>query len=602
MILAIVALAVLVGLSMHQADRLWDRTVALESRLESIDERLTRLRVGDAGGGVEPSSVERWWREGVTITRPERLASVGTLAERTGGELVRILEGSPRTITPYVFTDSFALRVLEGNVTESLGGFDPGTTELRGVLASAWQMDPEGLWLRVKIDERARFSDGEPVTSADVAYTFEEIMMNPLVDAPRFRDTFGGIAGVRAVTGKAVEFTFDEPMFNNLTLVLRFPILPEHVYERYTPEQINRSTGLAVGSGPYRLEGASPDDQWTPGVGNDVVLVRNEAYWSGRPGFDSMRFRVVTGASARLTSFRDGEAHLMRPSPEQFEAVSADESFDGQALSWRTYPSGYTYIMWMCGRKGGDGALTPFADARVRRAMTMLLDRGRILRDFYRGNGGVSTGPFSPVTPQSDPSIVPTPFDMEGARALLDEAGWIDRDGDGVREDPEGRPFVFEFTYPRGSSTSPKIARYLKDQCARVGIVMEERVLDFSVFLEARRTGDFDAMTLAQGIGFPESDPYQQWHSDSIDGGANFARWSSERADALIEHGRRTLDREARMAIWHELHGVIQEEQPCTFLIDRAQLRLVSDAVRGVRASATGLDLRAASLVPSGGE
>jgi len=123
---------------------------------------------------------------------------------------------------------------------------------------------------------------------------------------------------------------------------------------------------------------------------------------------------------------------------------------------------------------------------------------------------------------------------------------------------------------------------------------MEERVLDFSVFLEARRTGDFDALSLAQGVGFPETDPYPQWHSDSIDGGGNFVRWSNARADELIERGRRALDRGARMDTWHELHRVIQESQPFTFLVDRAQLRLVSERMEGVRAGVTGLDLRGA--------
>ncbi len=594
-ILAVLALAAIALTSMVQSDRLWDRTRSLESRLTAIESRLAQLA---SGGGATPDEAGApWARDGAPSTTPERLASAIPFGEGEhdhSRELVVALEGEPRTLTPYVFTDSFALRVLEGNILESLGGFDPETTELRGVLADAWQMDPAGLWLRVRIDGGARFSDGTPVTSDDVVFTFNEILTNPLVNAPRFRETFASIRSVERVNARAVEFTFAEPMFNNLTLALRFPILPKHIYEAFTPEQLNRSTGLAVGSGPYRFASATPESQWTPGTGADVVLERNESYWGGRPRLASIRYRVMTDAASRLRAITEGEAHIARLSPTQFESVSADETFPGRAVSWRTYESGYTYIAWRCAER--DGRLTPFHDERVRRAMTMLLDRGHIAQVFYRGTGFVSAGPFSSVTPQGSPAILPHPHSPGDAIDLLAQAGWQDRDGDGTLEDPEGRPFVFEFTYPQGSSTSPKIAGALKDACASVGIRMEERVLDFAVFLEARASGDFDALTLAQGVGFPETDPYPQWHSGSIETGGNFVGWSDRAADELIERGRRTLDEGERMEIWHELRTVIHESQPFTFLVDRTQLRAISDLVDGVRATATGLDLRRATV------
>jgi len=226
----------------------------------------------------------------------------------------------------------------------------------------------------------------------------------------------------------------------------------------------------------------------------------------------------------------------------------------------------------------------------------MLLDRDRILRDFYRNLGTVSTGPFSPVTPQSHPGITPIPFDMEGAKRLFAQAGWRDRDGDGILENPEGEPFEFEFTYPQGSSSSPRIAKYVKDQCATVGIRMTERVVDRAVFFEALSTGDFDAITLAQSLGFPESDPHPAWHSDSIRDGANISRWQDNIADTLIERGRRTMDATERAVLWHELHRMIHEAQPFTFLVDRAELMLVSKDLRGADPSAAGLDLRNAFL------
>jgi len=376
MTLAMLALAAIVALSMHQADRLWDRTTALESRIEELRSQLARATAaGTTSNEAQDAELlgEAEWREGVSVTTPPRAHISAPATDdpgyARGGELVEILNAEPRTITPYVYVDSQAERVLEGNITESLGEFDPHTTELRGLLAEAWQLDPAGNWLRVKIDPRARFSDGSSVTSRDVLVTFNGVLMNPLVNAMRYREVFDAIERVEAVTDHVVEFTFREPMFNNLTLALRFPILPAHAYERFTPEQLNASTGLAIGSGPYRLRDASLGAQWAPGTGEDIVLVRNESYWRGStPSFDTKRFRVITDRAARIVALKNGEAHIVSPSPTQFEAVRDDESFGARALAWPTFASGYTYIAWQCSERGGQAErLTPFHDARVRR-------------------------------------------------------------------------------------------------------------------------------------------------------------------------------------------------------------------------------------------
>jgi peptide/nickel transport system substrate-binding protein len=446
------------------------------------------------------------------------------------------------------------------------------------VLAGAWQYAPDGTWLRVRIRDNARFSDGQPVTADDVLWTFEW-MRNPQVQAERSRSVTDFITSLTKVDDRTVEFTFGQVLFTNLSAAMgTFPILPKHFYEKFTPTQFNQATGLVMGSGPFKLERLDPEDQWTPGT--DVVLVRNEMYWGPRPAFDRLRFRVVRDDLARITSFNNGEGDITTPSAPQFARLAQDSAWKSRNTPhmWYNIRGGYNFIGWNCGLRNGKP--TVFADKRVRRAMTHLLDRELIARQLFENLARPSSGPFNSETAQSNPEIRPWPFNMDEARRLLAEAGWQDRDRNGVLENAEGREFSFEFTYAVGSEVTEKLAKYLKDQCALVGIRVSLRGMDWSVFMKAMDDRDFDALTLGWSPASPESDPQQIWHSRFIENqGDNFVQWKNPEADRLIEEGRRELDQTKRMEYWHRLHAIIHEEQPYTFLVERPWLRVVNNRV-----------------------
>jgi peptide/nickel transport system substrate-binding protein len=332
-----------------------------------------------------------------------------------------------------------------------------------------------------------------------------------------------------------------------------------------------------------------PTNQWTPG--NDLVLVRNENYWRQKPPIARQRFTVITDDVARLTNYMNGLGTMVRASPEAFRTKSEDPEFakKNHTLEWTNMRSGFGFTAWNCGPR--NGKLTPFHDKRVRLAMTCLLDRDRILRDFYYGYGQVATSPFPPRSPMNNPDIKPWPYDMDKARQLLAEAGWIDRDGDGILENDKGEEFEFEYTLAEGGTVSPKIAKYLKDQCAKVGIRMVERVVDWSIYSDILDNRDFDALTMMWSQSLPESDPYQLWDSESIKNrGDNFVQYSNPEADRLIEEGRRELDDDKRMKIWHKLHEVLHEDQPYTFDINAPYFRFVRGTVSNVHTYPIGLD------------
>ena len=274
-----------------------------------------------------------------------------------------------------------------------------------------------------------------------------------------------------------------------------------------------------------------------------------------------------------------------------FRSVKEEPQFEKTSymLKWTNMRCGYSFIAWQCGPR--NGKLTPFVDKRVRRAMTMLLDRERMIRDIWDGIGIVSKGPNNPESPASDPSVPPLPYDPEKAKALLAEAGWKDRDGDGILENEKGDKFTFEYTYATGGEISERIARFTKDSYGKAGIVMKTRPVDWSRYQELLKLRDFDAITMGWGANAPESDPRQIWHSESVkEGGDNFIQWVNKDCDALIEKGRRTMNEADRMLVWRQFEACVAEDQPYTFIRVAPWLRLVKREFGNVNTYKSGLE------------
>jgi peptide/nickel transport system substrate-binding protein len=617
LLVIVLAVGVAVVLAMYQEDRRWaearamrdtltEQTAMLANMQRRIEE--TQARVGDqasalkdiqdklARGATLPapasssaaearpgSTSDSWARPGVPITRPRPWdvvkdpRAMPNYAE--GGTLTEIFEGTPQKLTPYVYNDVYYARIVNEVVCESLAMFDSDSLKLRGWLAEAWQYDPEGMWLRVKIRDEARFSDGTPVTAEDVRYTYMDYVFNQEIQADVYRSQMNVVKGVKVISERVAEFEFVAPKFINLWGALRYGILPKHFYAQFTPSQINTSTGLLLGSGAYRVERPGLDGQWKPG--EPLVLVRNEQYWGTRQPPDRLRYSFITDNVARLTEFENGRADIMRATPEQFRRKSQEPAFleKNRAMAWTNMRSGYAFISWNCGERGGRP--TPFSDKRVRQAMALMTDRDRINRDFYEGLAEVCVGPFPPS--QSDPTVKPWPFDLDRARALLEEAGWKDRDGNGILENERGDEFAYEYTYATGSSLGEKVGKYLIDQGAKAGIKVTLRVTDWAAMQTMQDNKDFDALTLSWSWSNPESDPYQIFHSSqATNEGDNWGSWINPKADELIERGRRSVNEAERMQVWHELHRLIADEQPYMFLLNIPWIRFVSNRIENV--------------------
>ena len=591
------AVLVLGWLHMVQQDRERVLQQDMLGKLSAIEKQLSSGRVSaptrDGGATVAVASRdESWARPGVKIEwqEPWDFASDPRKVPgfQEGGEFTDLFEAQPAKITPFLGSDVYATRVCN-RVCDSLGAYDPTTLRFVGTLADAWQQDPEGLWIRVHIRPDARFSDGEQVTAEDVRWTFKDFIFNPSIEAERTRSTLDQIEEVKVLGPKTVEFVFNKALSFNMVAALGNYILPKHFYEKFEPAQLNSSTGLLMGSGPFRLERLDPSAQWSPG--QDIVLVRNENHWGPRSPLDKVRFKVVNDDLARLVAYTNGEGDQTLPTSPQFVSKTKEPDWDknNQSLSWINMRSGYSFIAWNQGPRNGKP--TPFGDKRVRQGLTLCLDREQMIRDIWEGIGVVAKGSVNPESPASDPKLKPWPFDPVKGKALLAEAGWKDRNGDGILENEKGEPFRIEFTRASGGEIYERISNFLKSSYSKVGIQVDTKVVDWSIMQEITKSRDYDALMMGWSASAPESDPRQIFHSESIkEGGDNFVQWRSAEADQLIDKIRLTLEYDARMQIWHEFEATLHDEQPYTFIRVAPWLRFVKKTIGNVHPYKTALE------------
>ncbi|HGG59198.1 MAG TPA: ABC transporter substrate-binding protein [Gammaproteobacteria bacterium] len=597
--LALFILLIVLLTTMYMIDRQWQKLAGMETALreQSLDirklrENYTRLqRRLDSGelavntAGAAPSSPS----DSAFKSAFERSLEVSRRPDYAEGDWrVQAFASPLKTMTPLVSSDVYASTV-QGFVLESLLVRDPQTLEWRGLLAKSWSVSDDGLTFTFQMRPEARFSDGQPLTAEDVAFTYAFIM-NPVIKAPRERAYYEKIASVEATGPHEVVFHFKEPYFNSLSLAGGMSILAKHFYGRYLkdPEAFNQSKGLLFGSGPYRV--VDPEN-WTPDKGS-VELERDPRYWGPvQPSFDRLVWRFIENETARLTSYRNGEIDVYGAQPREYKRnLLKDKRLMAKSLNFEYLPptAGYRYIGWNEQRQGKP---TRFADKRVRQAMTWLTDKQRIVDEIMLGYGEPAVGPFSPKTKQHAPELKPRKPSLEKAKALLKAAGYEDRDGDGVLEDAQGKPFEFDLVYPQGNEQYTTLALFLKDSYARAGIKMNPRPTEWSVMLDLLDKKDFEAISLGWSGGL-ESDPYQIFHSDQAkNNGDNFVNYKNPKLDKLIEKARAEVDEEKRMPLWREVERILYEDQPYTFLTRGKSLVLVDKRMHNVEVLLTGLNI-----------
>ncbi len=590
--LLVALVLLLLVLLMYQVDRQWSKLADMQTAMAEQARDMRELRTSVAAGLAKvqsapvaaPASEPAKSGVATAFQRAEAMTKLPDYAQ--GDWNVNAFGTNLKTITPLVSTDAYASDV-QSYVQEGLITRNPDTLAWEGLIAKSWQVSPDGLTITFKMRDDVTFSDGTPLTADDVVFSFN-FLMTDAIQAPRQRAYYEKIKEVKANGKYEVVFVYKEPYFEALELAGSLSIMPKHFYEPYlkTPQQFNESKGLLLGSGPYKL--VDPKG-WTPDKGN-VELVRNERYWGDvQPSYNRILWKIIQNDSARLTTYRNGEIDAYSARPVEYKQLKEDAQIMGKSHNFEYMPPvvGYSYIAW---NQESAGKPTRFADKRVRQAMTYLTDVGRIIKDVFLDYAEPAVSPFSSTSKQHDASLQPFAFNLEKAQALLKEAGYEDRNKDGVLEDKDGNAFAFKLTYFGDNEDTKRMVLLLKDLYARAGINMQPSPQEWPVMLESMDKKNFDAITLGWTSGI-ETDIYQMFHSSqNKPGGDNFISYKNPQLDKLIDQARATVDEATRMPLWQQAERIMYDDQPYTFLMRRKSLSFIDKRIHNLQMTKLGLN------------
>lgn len=433
-------------------------------------------------------------------------------------------------------------------------------------LAESMELSEDGLTLTFRLREGMRWHDGVPVTADDVVWSVETYMDPALAFANL--QYFQFVDRVEKLDDRTVVFHFKAPHSDVLADFLEWHPMPKHLLGHVSPGDMRTApyNRNPVGNGPFRFV------SWTPN--QQVVFEANPDFVLGRPRLDRVVFRVVPEQTTALTELLTGRVDLVR-GVQPAEASRLETSRAARLLS---YPSrSYTYLAW--------NTKNPlFSEPEVRRALSLAINRQQIVDALLYGFGDVAVTDVLPFQWQYAKDIEPWPYDPDEARRLLDEAGWIDTNGDGIR-DKDGRPFRFVLETNQGSDLREDILVIVQNDLRAIGVAAEPRLAEWNSLIDRLKLKDFEAVVSGWSVDF-KFDPTETL---GCDGGVyNYPSYCNEEADALVQKALVTLDQEEAEPLWHRYQEIIHEEQPYTFLYYMDERLGISQRLKGVEADARG--------------
>ena len=447
-------------------------------------------------------------------------------------------------------------------------------------LAESWEVAPDGRSITFHIRQDVGWHDGERTAAHDVAFTWE-VVTDPLTAFPNasYWDHYvKGPEGVEVIDDFTVRISL-EPHAEFLDPFTKTGILPEHLLGDVPHDQLKPhpfGTQCPVGNGPFVFAEHRSQDRW--------IFEANPAFpaaLGGRPFVDRYVYRIIPEQTTMLTELLTENIDVyINPRPDQAQEILDNPNLELKDYVFRTY----ILVGWNARRP-------QLADPRVRRAITMATNRQEVVDAILLGYGAVAHSSVPPFHWAYDDESVPAlPYDPAAAGALLDEAGWRDRDGDGVRESADGTRLSFSIKYNTGNQQRQDIAEIMQAQLARVGIEVRPQVVEWATLLQQINTPtlrDFDGVVMGWVVEFKLSD-MDLFHSERIDQPYAWSGTRNPELDRLLEELSLVVDREEAIELWREYQAVLIEEQPYTFFFFPDRLDGVNRRVRDLAMDARG--------------
>jgi peptide/nickel transport system substrate-binding protein len=479
-------------------------------------------------------------------------------AQDSGGTLRWALTPEPPTLVT-AFSSAQMVQQISAKMLDGLVVYDKKLDPMPA-LATSWTVSPDARSVTFKLRDGVKWHDGQPFTSADVKYSFEEILKK---HHPRGRATFANLESVETPDQLTAVFRLSKPSAYMMAALSasESPILPKHLYEKGDPTT-SPHNAAPVGTGPFKFA------EWQRG--KFIRLVKNPDYWvKGQPHFDAVIVRFIPDAGARAVALETGELDVSGGDPVPLADLKRIDALPSLEVTTEGYSMyGAMYYLELNARD------PQFKDVRVRQAIAHAIDRDFVARNTWFGYATAATGPISVKQPKFYTDKVPRyPFDTRRAEELLDQAGFP-RKADGIR-------FKISHDPASGSEEYRRFGEYFRQAMKTIGIDVELRVSDAATY-QRRIWTDNAYQTTSYGI-FTMPDPtigvQRIFWSKNIRKGvpySNGSGYTSAEMDALLESAQTESDPTKRRDLWHRMQVLAMTDLPIIPIINRSHTSVYS--------------------------
>jgi peptide/nickel transport system substrate-binding protein len=570
------------------------------------------IRILFASLGILSAILVIWW----VAAGPANVPG-GTSGPAVGGRLVATLRSEPasfnRLVSPHLAVDVFT-RLTQA----SLVRLNRVTGAVEPRLADDWTVSADGLSWTLHLVEGATFSDGEPFTSADVAFTFEALydsrVSSELASSLRVN---GQPLRIDTPDPQTVVIHLPAPYGPGLSLLDPLPILPRHALAAALEDGTFRDawsvqtppSGI-VGLGPFVLTEYAP--------GERLVFARNPRFWKRDdadrrlPYLDELELQIVTDQNTEMLRLEAGEIDLTQDEIRaEDHAAMRELEARGQVQLAEAGVAINPHALWFNLTRAATTDRPWLSDEAFRRAVSYAVDRQAMVDTVFLG---AAQPIYGPVTPGHGdwflPDLPRTELNSERARALLGSVGLEDRDGDGQVEDRAGRPARFTILTGRGNATRDRSVALIQEHLRRVGLTVDVAALEVGAMVQRWMAGDYDTMYFyvvvdsfdpARSMDFwLSSGSFHFWNPNQTSPATD---WEAH-IDDVMRRQSATLDATERRRLFAEAQRVLAERLPILYFaapeLTYAMSARVAGAMPSVLQPAVLWNAEALSVVPAG--
>ncbi len=489
-------------------------------------------------------------------------------AQEPGGAMTRAVTTDPETLDPHMTSNGSAWTVFT-TIYSSLVYQDIDLT-FKGLLADSWEISEDNLELTFVLKDGVTFHDGSVCDAEAVKYTFERLAAvgakNPLYEMAQ-------ALTVEVIDPLTVKFIFEEPnaaFFNAISGGYGGIFAPE------ATEAAGDDYGRQpVGTNAFKLKDWQTGSLVTLESFPETVAVEGYFENQGAPYIEELSFKVIPETFAQVASLETGEVDAAELTATDLPRFENNDQYE--ILTSTDAELGYL----------GLTRIRPLmSDPNVRKAIAHAINRDEIVNTIFEGGlAEPAYTPLPPSVPGYDESLVELSpqYDVEAAKALLEEAGWVEGD-DGIREKDGER--LAPSLYTTTATTSGQLATLIQAQLRLAGIEVEINQLEVAALLDFTPKGEHDMLLLSWGWSDPDV-LYLFLSTDRMET-SNRVHYSNPDFDALLVEGQQTMDQEARMAVYLEAQKILLEDLPWVPLYMPITKLAVAKRVQGAQVFPTG--------------